>query len=550
MKRWLRSVALAACLAVPFSAAQAHFIFLLTKADPSGPAIHVYFSEEAAPDNPALLDRLAGLEVWQITAGQEPKKVDVAKGTDSLTGKLDAASKDSVYISKRDLGVMTRGEVSFGLQYYAKTGPSTPNHPAWKIDTSKQLKLDVVPTISDKDVQLKVLLDGKPFEGAEIAADGPMLGIKDLTKADGVATFKLGGPGVYSFRAKVVDKTPGEKDGKKYPELRHYTTVAFAIPGDAKGAAKPATAEAKPGKAEAKLLTDVPAAVTSLGGAVLNGDLYIYGGNMAGAHSYSNVDQGRALMKLPLKGGEWTKVLDGPGLQGLALVAHGDKLYRVGGFTAKNEKGADKDLWSQSDVAVYQLSKKDWEIYPPLPEARSSHDAAVLGDTLYVVGGWQLAGKDDSKWHHTAWKLDLKSSQPVWQPIAKLEKARRALALAAHNGKIYAIGGMLEDGPTTSVVVYDPKSDSWSDAPALQGEGMNGFGASAFATGGQLYVSTHHGDLQRLNADGTAWDVVTKLPTERFFHRMLPVDEDHMVIVGGASMKSGKFTTVEVIHVD
>ncbi len=547
MKRWFQAAALAACLMVPVSTVQAHFIFLLTKADSAGQAIHVYFSEEAAPDNPALLDRLAGLEVWQYTPGKEPKKVDVAKGTESLTGKLDAAAKDSVFISKRDLGVMERGDVRFALKYYAKTGPASPNHPAWKIDTSKELKLDVIPTITDSDVQLKVLLDGKPVEGAEVAADGPKLGIKDLTNAEGVVKFKNNGPGVYSFRAKVVDKTPGETNGKKYPELRHYTTVAFTIPG---GSGAPA--EAKPATAAVKHLTKLPHAITSFGGAVLNGDLYVYGGNMAGAHSYARDQQGKTLQKLSLKGGEWTNVIEGPGLQGLALVPHGGKLYRIGGFTAKNAEGEDKDLWSQADVAAFDPAKKEWIPMPPLPEPRSSHDAAVIGDTVYVVGGWKLQGQAPSEWHNTAWKMDLSSSQPTWQPIANPPVTRRALAAAAHNGKLYIIGGMLEKGgPTTTCSVYDPKTNLWSEAPSISGEGMNGFGASAFATGGDLYVSTHHGQLQRLNADGTAWQIVKQLPTDRFFHRMLPVDDENFVIVGGASMTAGgKYEEVEVIHVD
>jgi N-acetylneuraminic acid mutarotase len=548
MKRWFSVAALAACLLAPLSAAQAHFIFLLTKAESTGQAIHVYFAEEAAPDpNPGLLDRLAGLEVWQISEGQEPKKVDVAKGKESLTGKLDDAAKDSVFISKRDLGVMTRGEVNFGLQYYAKTGPAAPNHPAWKIDTTKQLKLDVVPTITDKEVQLKALLDGKPTEGVEIAADGPSLGVKDLTNAEGIAKFKNGGPGVYSFRAKFIDKTPGEKDGKKYPELRHYTTVAFEIPGATNSEEKPAA----PKTADAKKLPKIPHAITSFGGAVLNGDLYIYGGNMAGAHSYAHDQQGKTLQKLALKGGEWTDVLEGPGLQGLALVPFDGKLYRIGGFTAKNKEGEDKDLWSQAEVAAFDPAKKAWIPMPPLPEPRSSHDAAVIGNTVYVVGGWSMQGSKSTEWHTTGWKMDLSSSQPKWEAIAALPGNRRALAAAEHNGKLYVIGGMLDKGgPTTTTVVYDPKTDQWSDGPSLLGDGMNGFGASAFATGGNLYVSTHHGDLQRLSGDGSAWETIAKLPTDRFFHRMLPIDEDHLVIVGGASMKSGKYEEVEVIHVD
>ena len=164
---------------------------------------------------------------------------------------------------------------------------------------------------------------------------------------------------------------------------------------------------------------------------------------MAGAHSYARDQQGKTLQKLSLKGGEWTNVIEGPGLQGLALVPHGGKLYRIGGFTAKNAEGEDKDLWSQADVAAFDPAKKEWIPMPPLPEPRSSHDAAVIGDTVYVVGGWKLQGQAPSEWHNTAWKMDLSSSQPTWQPIANPPVTRRALAAAAHNGKLYIIGGML-----------------------------------------------------------------------------------------------------------
>ncbi len=370
MKRWLRSVALAACLAVPFSAAQAHFIFLLTKADPSGPAIHVYFSEEAAPDNPALLDRLAGLEVWQITAGQGAEEGRRRQG-DRLPDRQARRcfQGQPSYISKRDLGVMTRGEVSFGLQYYAKTGPSTPNHPAWKIDTSKQLKLDVVPTISDKDVRLKVLLDGKPVEGAEIAADGPMLGIKDLDEAPTASPPSSSADrGSTSFRAKVVDKTPGEKDGKKYPELRHYTTVAFAIPGDAKAALEAGDRGSEAGQGRSQAAGGCPGRGDELSAAPSStATCTSTAATWPGAHSYSNVDQGRTLLKLPLKGANGPRSSTVRDCRDSPSSPTAASSTASAGSPPRTRRGPDKDLWSQSDVAGYEPSKKDWEILSAAP---------------------------------------------------------------------------------------------------------------------------------------------------------------------------------------
>lgn len=317
----------------------------------------------------------------------------------------------------------------------------------------------------------------------------------------------------------------------------------------------------------AKELPDLPNPVTSFGAAVVNNSVYMYGGHTGSAHSYSKEEQSNQLTRLNLRTGQWSTLIKGPHLQGLALVAHGGAVYRIGGFTAENAEGEDQKLVSQSSVARFRPGTKNWETFPSLPQARSSHDAAVVGDTIYVVGGWAM--KDGKKtWHSSALKLDLNSKDLKWQAIAKPPFLRRALATAAHAGKLYAIGGMNQKGgPTTAVAVYDPASDSWSDGPSLfvkkdpapqDGEprrsmssgAMAGFGASAFATGGSLYVSTVQGILMRLSGDGSKWEVVSSEISPRFFHRLLPVNQHTLVVVGGSNMSIGKFEEVEVISLN
>ncbi len=123
--------------------------------------------------------------------------------------------------------------------------------------------------------------------------------------------------------------------------------------------------------------------------------------------------------------------------------------------------------------------------------------------------------------------------------------------MAAYEGKIYAIGGMQEEaGPTKRVDVFDPKTQTWSQAGELQGEDpITGFGSAAFAAGGDLYVSTIKGTLQKLNKAGDHWEIVQETPTARFFHRMLPLDKHRLLMVGGANMSTGKFAELEVLDV-
>jgi N-acetylneuraminic acid mutarotase len=293
----------------------------------------------------------------------------------------------------------------------------------------------------------------------------------------------------------------------------------------------------------------IPEKVTSFGAAVLDGQLYIYGGHTGGAHAYDKNSQANTLRRLDLgKPKAWQALAQGPGLQGLALVACNGKLYRVGGFTAKNEKGDDHDLWSQAGVACYDPATNQWTDLSPLPEPRSSFDSAVLDKKIYVIGGWKLAGDEEEHWHKSACVLDLSAATPQWQKIPEPPFQRRALAVAAFDGKIYVIGGMQQEGgPTKQVDIFDPQTGKWSQGPSLHGERMDGFGPSAFATGGRLYVSTYSGSLQQLAKDGQSWEIVRDLERARFFHRMLPLSDSQLISVGGANMESGKYDQVDVI---
>ena len=297
-------------------------------------------------------------------------------------------------------------------------------------------------------------------------------------------------------------------------------------------------------------LPDVPHPVTSFGGAVISDDIYIYGGHEGDAHDYYLEGQSKSLWRLNIDGkAAWKEVAQGPPLQGLAMVSHDGKLYRLGGFSARNKKGEDQDLWSVADVASFDPASNKWADLPAMPETRSSFDTTVASNKIYVIGGWQLQGEGDSVWHKTAYELDLSAADSKWKALAEPPFQRRAPSVATFEDKVYAIGGMKQDGPSTEVHVYDIASGKWTPGPAIPGKGMEGFGSAATAVGGKLYVTTFSGMLLRLSDDGQSWEEVQKLKRDRFFHRMLPIGDNRLVLVGGASMASGKFAEVDIVTV-
>lgn len=531
---------LALVLAAP-QMASAHFLWLVTDASQSPAKVKVYFGETADPDDPDLLDRVAAAEAWALAGRRgEAQPLTLKKGEDSLVGELPATARGATLVLRHAYGVMSRGgSEPFLLNYYSKAYAS-PLPGTWRpVNDKERLPLEITPQIEGEQVALRVTWKGEPAAGATVALHGPGIDAEGEVDEKGVFRARFADEGLYHLRARFIEKTPGEHDGKPYQEARHYTTLALEfVPSRMKPLAHD--------------LPDLPQGSTSLGAAVAGNALYVYGGNYGDAHEYSKEDQSGDLWKLDLKNPkQWEKLPGGPKVQGLAMVEHRGKLYRMGGFTAMNEDGDEQDLHSQADFACFDPSTQTWESLPSLPEPRSSHDAAMLDGVLYVVGGWALQGAtSDTKWHETAVAIDLNAKNPAWKKIAAPPFKRRAVALAAWNGKLYCLGGMQEQGgPTTAVAVYDPQQDKWSEGPTLLGGPMDGFGASAFASNGALYATTITGSIQRLAGDGKQWEYLGQLEHPRFFHRLVPMNDNQLVIVGGASMEVGKIVELEVLPV-
>ena len=293
----------------------------------------------------------------------------------------------------------------------------------------------------------------------------------------------------------------------------------------------------------------IPVGITSFGGAVVADHLYVYGGHCGNAHEYYDSGQNGQLYRLNVKDAKkWEAVCQSDGLQGLAMVTHGGNLYRVGGFEARNVKGDKQDLHSVSEFARFDFESKTWQKLKPMPVPRSSLDAVVVNDTLFVVGGWTLKGAGNTVWCDNAVSIDLSNKDAQWQAV-EVPFKRRALSVGFQNGSLYAIGGMRQKGgPTSEVKVFDLKTKTWSDGPKLPGSSqMEGFGNSCFNVGGRLIVSTYSGEVLRLNESQDAWEKIYQLETGRFFHRLLPISDKQFMLVGGANMDTGKVLDVEVL---
>ncbi len=299
--------------------------------------------------------------------------------------------------------------------------------------------------------------------------------------------------------------------------------------------------------------TPAPREITSFGACVSDGHVYVYGGHTGEAHQHSKDNLSPDFIRLPLDqpGAAWEKLPEDQAVQGTALVAWKGLVVRIGGMYATNAADEDAVMFSTDAVRCYDPEAKAWSDWPSLPGKVSSHDALVMDDVLYVVGGWKLDGKNKGVWHEHGWSLDLNDRDQGWQDLPPMPATRRAGTVAAAGGEIWWVGGMGgKGGASGSVFAYDPKKKRWREGPDLLAVSrIKAFGSSTFSVGGRLFNSGMDGVLHSLDpADGEWAATAVSHRHGRIFHRSLPVGDGMFWTIAGASRK-GHRSDIEVLPI-
>jgi N-acetylneuraminic acid mutarotase len=531
---WIWAGALAIALTAP-GWAHAHFLWLTCEREEGKPLVRAFLSETPIPDGPEFLKHIEGSK---ITA--TGKALGWTKEENTYRVKLPKPIPE-VVDGVCDLGVMKRNGATFRLIYTARVqlGPAS----VAAAEATDHLRLRLVVRSGQTPI-VAVSFREKPAAGAIVKAfpeEGEPIELR--TDAQGRLEYLPAAEGKAGLLAKWSTKEPGELDGKSYDEIRYYATLTVAP-----AATTAASAAGDSGVREH--LASLPQAVDSFGGSVLGDWLYVYGGHTGKTHKYSTETAAKQFRRLSLRDDKtWEDLPCGPALQGVTLMAHGGRLYRIGGMAPHNPPSAPSDLVSVADFARFDPASKTWTDLPRLPTPRSTHDSVVDGDKIYVIGGWSMNGGDstNAEFLATALVFDLARPGAEWEELPAPPFRRRALAVGALEGKVYAIGGLTEDGEVVKTVdVFDPTVQTWSRGPDLPGSKRQGFAPSAFGVGGKLYVSGVDGQLLRLSSSKDRWEVVGKLATPRLTHRLLPGIANDLLAVGG-SVAGAPISVIESI---
>uniref|UniRef100_A0A8V1ACV5 Kelch like family member 33 n=1 Tax=Gallus gallus TaxID=9031 RepID=A0A8V1ACV5_CHICK len=168
-------------------------------------------------------------------------------------------------------------------------------------------------------------------------------------------------------------------------------------------------------------------------------------------------------------------------LQEVLVVCGGDKL--TPNMAARKPSG---NLWFAHRYlnAVGLVKHVEWRALGQFPDGpRFRHAVAVVGNTLYVLGGKRYYGVHDTL-------ASVYRYQPMdnsWERLASMTCGRSYFAAVALEGSIYALGGSSGDLYCTDTVeCYNVAADTWRRCQSLP---MALCGHAACALDGALYVS-------------------------------------------------------------
>jgi N-acetylneuraminic acid mutarotase len=223
---------------------------------------------------------------------------------------------------------------------------------------------------------------------------------------------------------------------------------------------------------------------------------------------------------------------------GLSTVTDGNVLYAIGGAMPPTY-----NFTALSNADVFNPATLTWSpLGSPLPAALAYSNAAILGDSIYVFGGWTCNLCADRR----VFSYDIRAAS--WSRLPDAPFPIYGGAARVIGGKIYmTTGGCC--GSSGGFLAFNPASNSWS---VLQGPPhAHDFPAGAGVIGGRFYVAGGEGSQGALDVyDPTSgnWASLAAMPVPRQHGAGLTVD-GKLYIFGGTNSGSGS-DAVDILAFD
>jgi N-acetylneuraminic acid mutarotase len=222
-----------------------------------------------------------------------------------------------------------------------------------------------------------------------------------------------------------------------------------------------------------------------------------------------------------------------------AIANIGTNIYVLGGSPGTKDTvevyDSLKDSWISSTDGKDNGDSTGSVIVPPLPVAVNHAAAASYNGKIYLVGGFM----EDRIPSNKLFIYDPTTNK--WQPGADMPTARAALTVNFVNGTLYAIGGTnLESKSLSTNEAYDPTENVWKEMAPMPTPRQH---LASAVLDGILYAFGGRDSGPSTNVDATEaydpvsdkWSVLESMPSKRGGISAVAVDDYGIFVFGGES---------------
>ncbi len=267
----------------------------------------------------------------------------------------------------------------------------------------------------------------------------------------------------------------------------------------------------------------------------VGGKMYVLGGyadgNVAQAlnEEYDpNTDTWRERAPLP-RGGNHIAAIDLDG-----------KLYVIGGMTLQNAQAF-------ADVSAYDPTTDKWTARAPLPEPLGSMAVVAVDGVIHAMGG--AGGTTADNRHTVAVHYIYDPQSNTWTKGLPLPDPREHFNLLAIDGKVYAIGGRIENYSQNMQTIFSldlhDKSAKWLTLPlmpvARSGTQAAVLDGKIFLFGGEKFGGVFN-NTEMFDPVTLRWSELTPMPIGR--HGTQAVVLGNMIYIpAGGPLNGGEAQT-------
>ncbi|AFZ68100.1 Kelch repeat-containing protein [Deinococcus peraridilitoris] len=269
-------------------------------------------------------------------------------------------------------------------------------------------------------------------------------------------------------------------------------------------------------------------------GLAAEGQLFTFGGfrNTPDIAVYAT----RESYRFSVASNTWTRIADLPEPithAGQALDEQRRTIYLAGGFVG-NGYTKTNPIVTTAKVWKYDLATNSWSAAPSLPAPRAAGVLVRRGRFLHYFAGTVRTGDSYGGDYNSHWALNLDQPSQGWQRKAPYPLAVNHLSGAVVGETIYGLGGQRSDAETSTntsaVYAYDPAGDRWTAAGGVapMPRPLGHAGASTFVRDGRIIVvggvtndpQSIRGGREVANVvmyrpDTNRWTELTPLPSPR-----------------------------------